>query len=381
MAPTKPGRTGFLTWLLSADPPTRLRTGMALTALALHLASVTIMLMLGRAGIGPWWPIVWWALIFTVGLVVLVILIRCGWSKRLSDPAMTLEQMSFTIASGAVAYLLAGEARGVVPSVLAMTLFFGSFGLSRGKMLAIGLYALAIFGLAIAVGVAMGWHPTDVLGLAYAGMVGVVLLGTLAINFRIQDLRERLRAERQALERALAENQALAMHDSLTGLINRRQMLEQLVMHSRRHARDGSGMVIMQLDIDHFKAINDGYGHAAGDRALQDLANILHTNLRVGDFVSRWGGEEFVALLYGVQEDEALHLAERLRLGVQAHRIEHNGRSFSMTVSIGLSAHRTGENVEETLERADRCLYRAKHRGRNSIVCDQLDAASPSLFG
>ncbi len=160
----------------------------------------------------------------------------------------------------------------------------------------------------------------------------------------------------------------LARRDALTGLLNRRAMDDLLADEAHRAHRLGSSFSVLMIDVDHFKAINDRDGHAAGDRALQHLASLLSGQMRDIDRVGRYGGEEFVALLPGTALDEAAALAERLRERVDTVPLSWEDNLLRLSVSIGVAQWRgEGDSEQALLARADAALYRAKARGRNLV--------------
>ena len=355
--------------ILSTDPRRRTLVGMALLALTLMAASAAVMLLVAHSSTTvDQTALQWWAALSVGGLVVMTAFIRSGETARLRDPSLTIPQMVWTITSGAVAYVLAGDARGLVLSVLAMILFFGTFGLTVAEVIGIGVYALLAFASAIGVSSRFNANASGYLDIAYALMVLIVLSGCIALNLRIQRIRAKLQQQREALAQALEVNRELATRDELTGLINRRAMLDLMALEHRRSLRSGRPLLLAQLDIDHFKPINDQHGHAAGDRALQAFAGTVRASLRDTDVLARWGGEEFVLMLTDSSADQARGLLERIRQAVQALEIAHSAGSLQLTVSIGLAQHLPGDTVERTLERADQALYRAKALGRNRVV-------------
>jgi diguanylate cyclase (GGDEF)-like protein len=180
----------------------------------------------------------------------------------------------------------------------------------------------------------------------------------------------------QELERALEEEgrlklelEKLSLTDPLTGLNNRRGFdlaARQQIMVAIRHHRPLS---LLMLDIDFFKRVNDTYGHAAGDRVLERLSAIIFKNIRSLDIPARLGGEEFCILLPETNGDEALLLAERLRLVVAEEKFNSGDLTFSITISIGLVECSCGDDaLERLLERGDLALYKAKQSGRNRSV-------------
>ena len=355
--------------ILSTDPRRRTLVGMALLALTLMAGSAGVMLLVAHSSTTVDQNAVqWWAALSVGGLVVMTAFIRSGETARLRDPSLTSPQMVWTITSGAVAYVLAGDARGLVPSVLAMILFFGTFGLTVAEVIGIGVYALLAFASAIGVSSRFNANASGYLDTAYALMVLIVLSGCIALNLRIQRIRAKLQQQREALAQALEVNRELATRDELTGLINRRAMLDLMALEHRRSLRSGRPLLLAQLDIDHFKPINDQHGHAAGDRALQAFAGTVRASVRDTDVLARWGGEEFVLMLTDTSAEHARELLERIRQAVQALEIAHSAGSLQLTVSIGLAQHLPGDTVEHTLERADQALYHAKALGRNRVV-------------
>lgn len=355
--------------ILSTDPRRRTLVGMALLALTLMASSAGVMLLVAHSSTAvDKTAVQWWAALSVGGLVVMTAFIRSGETARLRDPSLTIPQMVWTITSGAVAYVLAGDARGLVPSVLAMILFFGTFGLTVAEVIGIGVYALLAFASAIGVSSRFNANASGYLDTAYALMVLIVLSGCIALNLRIQRIRAKLQQQREALAQALEVNRELATRDELTGLLNRRAMLDLMALEHRRSLRSGRPLLLAQLDIDHFKPINDQHGHATGDRALQAFAGTVRASVRDTDVLARWGGEEFVLMLTDTSAEHARELLERIRQAVQALEIAHSTDALHMTVSIGLAQHLPGDTVEHTLERADQALYHAKALGRNRVV-------------
>ncbi len=174
-------------------------------------------------------------------------------------------------------------------------------------------------------------------------------------------------------ERMLIEQTDLAAHDALTGLYNRRSLFEKGNEEMNRAKRYGRPLSVLMLDIDHFKGVNDEYGHLAGDEVLKDLANILTGQLRMkeGDFPARYGGEEFVVVLPETDKKSAMILAERLRGRIEEKLFKADPLiKEKITASIGVAElDEAGEDsdLETFLGRADKALYEAKESGRNQV--------------
>lgn len=160
-----------------------------------------------------------------------------------------------------------------------------------------------------------------------------------------------------------------ADHDGLTRIHNRRAFDERLIEEIRRHQRYRHPMGLLMLDIDHFKDVNDTYGHLAGDLVLREVGRILSEVVRGTDFTARYGGEEFMAILPQTNEGQAQILAERLRGVIAEARFTHNGQAFSITVSIGVAVLEPGALTKRRvlLEQVDQALYQAKKMGRNQV--------------
>jgi diguanylate cyclase (GGDEF)-like protein len=166
-----------------------------------------------------------------------------------------------------------------------------------------------------------------------------------------------------------------ADHDGLTQINNRQHFDKRLKEEIKRHQRHGQPLSLLMLDVDHFKDINDTYGHQAGDMVLQALGRLLNTSLRASDFSARYGGEEFTVILPQTAREQALKLAERLRKEVADRDHLFEGQTFAITVSLGVASFDPSSPASPytIVSRADRALYRAKERGRNTVVCASED--------
>ena len=160
----------------------------------------------------------------------------------------------------------------------------------------------------------------------------------------------------------------MATTDSLTGLFNRRHMTYLAEKELARFRRTGRPVAFLVLDIDHFKAINDRHGHEIGDRVLIEVANIIEAQLRIQDLISRWGGEEFLAVLPDTSLNSAQASAERVRKALLAHDwLATTDEPIDLSISAGVSEFRRGDNLNSAISRADRALYRSKEGGRNRV--------------
>lgn len=221
----------------------------------------------------------------------------------------------------------------------------------------------------IAVLVAIVWTRMEVE--VFLLLLAVLSAGMLALK-RFAEMRQRL--ERLVGERTAAlqdktrQLERLASLDTLTGLHNRRHADAFLDLALESAARDGVPLAVALADVDHFKQINDGHSHAVGDQVLERVAQLLADRMREADLVARYGGEEFLFCLVGMDEPQAREFCEELRLAVEQHPWEDLSSGLRVTMSVGLTARQQESTVKALLERADACLYRAKHLGRNRVV-------------
>jgi len=167
------------------------------------------------------------------------------------------------------------------------------------------------------------------------------------------------------------EAQAAALQDKLTGLNNRGAFDISLKREIDLAHRQHSPMSLIMLDIDHFKTVNDTYGHSSGDLALQTLAKSITDTMRLSDIAFRYGGEEFTLVLSNTDTKSAELVAERLRVAVSQLSCNDGQRTFGFTISLGIAQLNQGENSSELFDRADQALYQAKKSGRNQTICAQ----------
>ena len=207
--------------------------------------------------------------------------------------------------------------------------------------------------------------PADVLAFLVNNTILELSEFVGAAQRRADEDRRRLE---QLVEERTAELKILATTDALTGTLNRRRFFEEAEEERARSVRYKHPLSLAMLDLDHFKAINDCFGHAVGDEALQRAAAVMRKAVRRQDRVGRYGGEEFGVLFPETGLDEALRVAERLRREVANEDMRAGDAPVQLRVSCGVAACRTDESIDATLRRADAALYRAKQDGRDRVV-------------
>lgn len=191
---------------------------------------------------------------------------------------------------------------------------------------------------------------------------------TFMLNSIVSRMGRFLSSERSRLTEERAVWHQAAFTDVLSGVFNRRGFMDDAERQHRRAQIERMPLAVLMIDIDHFKAVNDTYGHAVGDLVIQNLAAKLQGHFRNTDIIGRLGGEEFCVLLTGVDHERAQHSAERFRAAVAALPVDTKAGPVAYTVSIGFAWMKNNEALPALLQVADRALYRAKQHGRNCVM-------------
>ncbi len=180
--------------------------------------------------------------------------------------------------------------------------------------------------------------------------------------------------ELESLRRENAELKEALRTDMLTGLFNYRHLLEALDWEMERTRRTRMPTSMVMIDLDHFKQINDTWGHEIGNRALRQVAAIIHDSLRKMDIPCRFGGEEFAIILPGTTLSQAIGVAERIRSSIESQPLQHGDELITITASFGVELYRTEMqlSVDEFIHLTDGYLYQAKQNGRNQVAHPQL---------
>lgn len=355
--------------LFGTEPKQRLRLVQCGVAMLLVLGSVLNMQYLVAAGLAPAWPVALWSVVLAGGFAVFFGVIRSGLNLKLPDPALTRAQMVFAIVCGAAGYALAGAGRGGAFPILMVIFMFSMYALPPAQVMRIALFAVALFGATMA---AMAWHDPATYEPAVEWghfiMIAIMVPAIAVLAGQLSRLRERMRRQKKELSAALARIQDLATRDEMTGLINRRHMQELMEQERQRGVRSGYTFCLAMIDLDGFRKINEQQGHEFGDRLLKRFAREALNVIRISDLLGRWQGEQFLLLLSDTRASLARLGLERLRERIFAMQIDAQGPPMHVSFSAGVTEHRAGESVADTIARADQALRAAKGAGRNRVV-------------
>ena len=292
--------------------------------------------------------------------------ILTGFSRIDSDPRIAA--LGWVVVARQDAAIAFGTANRIAASILGI----GALVLLVSIALALGLTRLLSRPLQqlTRAAQAIGRDPSVTMLPRVSGSLDVLhLSGALRALLRRLDVAEhRILTSQRAHAEEMAALKELADTDPLTGLLNRRSFLS-MAEGALQGTRSTDSLGILMADIDHFKAVNDTYGHAAGDAVIRHVAASIGANLRLQDRVARFGGEEFVAMLMNVDEASTLALAERIRASINAQPVRFEGQDIMVSISIGAAlADPSDGDLDAIIERADFALYDAKTSGRNKVA-------------
>jgi diguanylate cyclase (GGDEF)-like protein len=191
---------------------------------------------------------------------------------------------------------------------------------------------------------------------------------TYQFRKRSQLLEQQVQQQTIALKKANDSLTQLSMQDSLLDVFNRRGFLEWLEREDAKYKRSGKPYSILLLDVDHFKKVNDRFGHASGDKALLHITDVLKKNVRGQDSIARWGGEEFIILLPYTDISDASVVAEKIRAAVENAPLMLNNITIHCTITLGIASIKDFDSFEDCVSHADMMLYKGKESGRNRVM-------------
>ena len=355
--------------ILSTDSRQRRTLGLLLLA-ALVTATVVLLLVYATAiGVAEARHVGWLATLFGVFMVGFYTTIRSGLNRRFSDPTLALPQVISAQTLIAAGYAMTGPVHGATVIMLSLVMVFGMFSLRPAALRVASLYTVVVMGVVMYLCARHqpALYPAR-LELFNFALTAIVMLAISQLSGQLMNMRTRVKTQKIALEQALTHIKEMAARDELTGLPNRRRMMTLLQEHATRHGRGGPRFYVCIIDLDHFKSINDTYGHAAGDAVLRAFASQAQQVLRTTDMIGRWGGEEFLLLLPETPPGDPTLGVARLREVLAGLPASPALPDLRVRFSAGFARYEEGEPIDQAIERADRALYAAKSAGRNRSV-------------
>lgn len=309
------------------------------------------------------------ALAIVCSCLMFYVMVRSGWSERFVDPALTLAQVLVANTWIAIAYSITNQAHGSTLILYALVMFFGLLKMDIRSARICGLHIVVMTGLCVAYKSQTDPknYALDIEAFHYLFLLASVAMMTYLAS-EITKMRNKLKAQRLELANSLEAIQTLAKYDELTGLMNRRAGLQLLTEYQNLLHRHRIKIWVALMDIDHFKKINDQYGHATGDQVLKCFAQQTRQSFRTSDAVIRWGGEEFLVVMLDESDTPPTIGLDRLRAALNQIKAPEAKGPNSIHFSAGVTTLRSNETLDDALDRADQALYRAKEEGRGRTI-------------
>lgn len=350
------------------DPDQAIRIRRFFTATAAYALNVGLSYAAYLWGTMEWQAIAGFLVLIPAINITLYIIFRTGLNLKFRDPSLTIIQMCAAILVTMYGMYFANESRGVLLLVYILILIFGIYKLNTRSFLYVSAFTLVTYGIDIAL---LNYFRSDTVNLNIEYLqflvLSMVLVAFSIIGGHISSLRRNLRISRTELEKSLTIIKEMSIRDDLTGVYNRRHLMELLEHEYHRISRGGAHFSVAMLDIDHFKSVNDTHGHLTGDEVLKAVSDVIRNSLRSADFCGRYGGEEFLLVMTQTNINGALLCAERIRSTIEQSRFTSLGPNFRVTVSLGVTEFTGKEDIPTMIARADKALYHAKESGRNRV--------------
>jgi diguanylate cyclase (GGDEF)-like protein len=304
-----------------------------------------------------------------VGNLAFFLAIRTGCNLRLAEPALTVPQMLFALVSLSLGYVINPHVRGALLAVVPLVLLFSAFTLSQAHCRRMGWIATALLATGMVWGMLVrpAAFPLNVELLHFLG-AAVVMPSVGILAGELSRMRLGANQQRKELREALRRLHDHALHDALTGLPNRHHVQAWFAHELARCRRSGLPLALAIIDLDHFKRINDEFGHAVGDEVLRTFAHQAAAIPRDTDLLARWGGEEFLLLMPDTSLPDAARLLARLRAHLGRPAVWQPNLPRRVTFSAGVAAWTEPKTLEALVNHADAALYRAKAGGRDAVV-------------
>ncbi len=356
-------------------PPTiqsaqRYRLQRTLLSVAFYLLCAVVIAFGAWHAFYPWQVFTTYLILITLTPAAFLLIIWQGWNLRFRDPSLTQAQILCAILICSYSMVHGGPFRGVFIFAYVIALLFGGNILTGWQLARLALFPVLAFPLVILIAARLYPHTVDWrMEVAIWFSMCLVLMFVVLLAGNLSRLRTRLKASNAELQLAMTKLTEMAVHDDLTGLYNRRYLLEMLEREKSRIDRGGGpAFCVCLFDLDHFKRVNDTYGHQGGDTVLRAFAKIAAHSVRSSDILARWGGEEFLLLLPHSSIEQAEFSVARINAELARTAFDGLGPKFRITVSVGIAQYQAGETIDGLIDRADQALYRAKQAGRNRMM-------------
>jgi diguanylate cyclase (GGDEF)-like protein len=335
-----------------------------------YAASAFFLALFALAGTIPGWIAPVYAAAATVVSVGAYAVIASGLNLKLRDPSLVMPLVVVGILMQLGVVLEAPQITFPFLANLFTVYSFGMMWLSLRNSLIIWL--LSVIGIGVVFyltrsGVSIHYPTTFEMVLMWL-YFSLILGRCLLLSVTANDMRAHLADSRHDLAILLDKVQQLATHDELTGAFNRRYLVERLEIERKRAERSNGSFVVAMIDLDHFKHVNDSFGHGVGDEVLRVLVSAVQDTMRDTDVFGRFGGEEFLMILVDSSIELASKTMNRIRATIASRDWSLLVPDLPITMSVGIADHLNGETIEQLLTRADTALYEAKDAGRNIVV-------------
>lgn len=349
----------------------RMRRTLMATGSGIVLTAIVILsMLLGMVDLELPYFILLYTLIW-LGNLCFPLMISYDINLLFKDPSLTIPQLIWHTFTNTVSIYLVPDLQNVFLMHYLLVVLFGAFRMQRRGFFIVGGFILICYTSVMLLHQLSG----DGVGLVRQVLSALVfifmLVGVSIIGTEISSLRWALKKRNAEMNEVMKQAKEQAITDDLTGLYNRRHLMQILRRQQALATRGDYEFSLCFVDLDHFKQVNDRYGHKAGDEVLQTFADIARNSVREVDFVARLGGEEFVLVLVRTPLEGAVQVAERLRVSMERAQLDILDPGHSVTASIGVTQYRPKEPIEETMHRADIAVYSAKNHGRNQLVTDR----------
>ncbi|HUG25615.1 GGDEF domain-containing protein [Piscinibacter sp.] len=356
---------------LGKEPAQRRAIKRLLLRIEVYVAVWAMMAIVAYSGFAPPGPVLvcmGYAMVFLSASYALV---HRGWAPALVEPRFTFVQVMLGVSVLVLGYWLMPFVRSGALQVVFVLLAFDMHRLSARQLNIATGTAIAMLALVWVELWSAAPPGESMLEEALSIVMAALFIPVLAaIGRAVRGIHLRQKHQRAELADALAQLEFLSQRDGLTGAVNRRHMTVLLDEEAKRQRRSGRPMTIAMLDIDWFKRVNDGHGHAVGDGVLKQTTRSAMEVLRATDVLARWGGEEFLLLMPETTAAQAIDVVERVRRQVREADWSQFAPGLTISISCGVSEHDIDATPAQTLKRADAVLYRAKEQGRDRVCAD-----------